>query len=48
MSRWARGEGEIAELVTTGQLQQVTGGQADGTPLSQSDPSSSPVLRALT
>ncbi|MBA3741531.1 hypothetical protein [Sporichthya sp.] len=33
MTRWARGETEIAELVKTGRLQQVTGGQADGTAL---------------
>jgi hypothetical protein len=30
VSRWARGEAEIADLLKTGQLQPVTGGQANG------------------
>lgn len=30
MSRWARGAAEIEQLIATRQLQQVTGGQADG------------------
>ncbi len=33
MTRWVRGEAEIAELVRAGNLQQVTGSQADGTGL---------------
>lgn len=33
MSRWPNGEAEIEELLVAGHIQQVAGGQADGTRL---------------
>lgn len=33
MTRWARGQSEIEELVATRQLQKITGGAANGEPL---------------
>lgn len=33
MTRWARGQADVEQLVTSRQLQQVTGGAADGGPL---------------
>ena len=33
MSRWARGEAEIEQLLAAGHLERVAGAQADGTPL---------------
>ncbi len=33
MARWARGEAEIEELIAAGQLELVTGAQADGSAL---------------
>ena len=33
MARWARGETEIEQLIASGRLERVSGGQADGTPL---------------
>lgn len=33
MSRWSRGQAEIEQLLATNQMQQVVGGQADGTHL---------------
>jgi hypothetical protein len=33
MARWARGQTEIEQLITAGQLQRVSGAQTDGMPL---------------
>jgi hypothetical protein len=33
MSRWPRGEAEVEELLRRGELEHVTGGAADGSPL---------------
>ena len=33
MPKWARGEAEVEQLIARGELERVTGGAADGTPL---------------